>query len=724
MAYRKTWRGWPHEEPGYSLVIAGRVCDAYFRVSDNPDANDQRSISDQRDAWYGWTERVVVQRGGEYADDNESASEFRGGGERPDFARLLAGIRAGRLDGHLLWVWASNRLTRGDISLDVIAAECAAHGIVWVFNGQVLNPAHHGDLSTAEMQNMVDKQQPRKMREDVRRGKASSARQGRPNAVPLYGYRRVYQTDAGGRPVLVKGRPVIDHDEPAEPAISVVREIFSRIEAGDTLSAIRASLEDRRIPAPRFPRKCTSCGYRLGKEKRCPHGHEQDLCQWHVSAVRFIATNIGYLGKRIHHAESARLADRRRAVLDDVTAMWPAAVSEQQFRAVQRILSDASRVRWTSPNRGNSAGKPPAREYVLVPAARCAGCGAALGGHSEPNGDWYKCRTRGCVSVRADWLEAWAEDRLVSWLVLPEVRSRIFSTAEDADTRRAAAEAALADLHEELAEARELFEQRKMTPVAFSRYEMSTLAAIEAEQAKMADAPQYVLDMMHPDAADRWVALRAGSPHAARQLMAEVATIYVHPAATRGGGVTRGFDESRVEWHWKIGEDATAGPTREGCTERLAARRAALDAARERAAGLLRADPSQADAAIGRQAGCSYGTVGRIRRQLTEAGDITDPGYRTGANGKLYRSTGNGTAAAPRKNVSEGPVTRRPDHVTAKRARIAAALAEHPDWSHYRISQVLGVAHGTVESTCAETGGECGHGRTGQGSRRDLAPCS
>ena len=69
----------------------------------------------------------------------------------------------------------------------------------------------------------------------------------------------------------------------------------------------------------------------------------------------------------------------------------------------------------------------------------------------------------------------------------------------------------------------------------------------------------------------------------------------------------------------------------------LSARKKALTEARARAAAILTADPSLADAVVGRQAGCAYGTVGRIRRQLTEAGTITDPGYRTGHDGKQYR---------------------------------------------------------------------------------------
>ena len=154
--------------------------------------------------------------------------------------------------------------------------------------------------------------------------------------------------------------------------------------------------------------------------------------------------------------------------------------------------------------------------------------------------------------------------------------------------------------------------------------------------------------MFGVEVADKWAALKAGDMTAARRLMAEVATIYVRPAATRGGGASRGFDEDRVEWHWNIGSQASTPPARLDRAGGLTERKVALAAARDRAATLLAADPAQADAAIGRAAGCAYGTVGRIRAQLVRAGQITDPGYRTGVDGKRYQVTGNGKGGSPR----------------------------------------------------------------------------
>ena len=428
---RKTRRGWPGREPGYSLDIGGRISPAYFRVSDNPDTDEQKSVGEQQSEYDAWVPRAGVTRGARYADDDRSASEFADR-EREDFARLRGAIDAGQHDEQVLWFWSTSRQTRGDIPLDLLARASAAHGVVWSVNGRVLNPANDEDLSYAEMNNMVDKMQPRAMRKDVLRAKKAAATAGRPAGVPIYGYTRVYQTDAAGQPVLVKGRPVIIGDEPAEPAAQVVREIFDRVEALETLSGIAVSLETRRVPTPRRPRKCTTCGEKMRKTDGwyCTRGHDQDLFQWHPSAVRFIAMNEGYLGHRIFQAASGSPQDRRRAVLPGVQAKWPPMVTEEQFWRVQNILADHGRARWRGESGGGNTipgtGVRARKQYLLVPTARCDGCGGALGGHFEQGRDWYKCRVRGCTTIRADWLDGYAEDRLVSWLVLPEIRTRIW----------------------------------------------------------------------------------------------------------------------------------------------------------------------------------------------------------------------------------------------------------------------------------------------------------
>ena len=127
---------------------------------------------------------------------------------------------------------------------------------------------------------------------------------------------------------MVKGRPVMAGDEPVEPAASIVREIYDRLEASDTFMGIAIDLEARRVPCPRRPRKCTTCGEKMKKDDGwyCARGHaDQDMCQWHPSAVRFIAMNEGYTGRRIFQAASGSAEDRHAAILPGVEAKMAAA---------------------------------------------------------------------------------------------------------------------------------------------------------------------------------------------------------------------------------------------------------------------------------------------------------------------------------------------------------------------------------------------------------------
>jgi hypothetical protein len=184
----------------------------------------------------------------------------------------------------------------------------------------------------------------------------------------------------------------------------------------------------------------------------------------------------------------------------------------------------------------------------------------------------------------------------VSWLVLPDVRSQIWGSREADDARQAQALAELENLGAELAELRELNRARKISLTAFAEREQSVLAAIDRENAVLKADPGVRIDIFGPDAADKWVTLKADSPDAARQFLADAAIIYVNQAASRGGVRHRAPDDDRYEWHWKIGENVTVPRQRNGATERLRERRAALDEARRKAEELLLGDPTPATA--------------------------------------------------------------------------------------------------------------------------------
>lgn len=645
-------RWWCGDEPGSTLNIRGRESVGYFRVSLNPDEQEQHSINEQETEYGQWTPRVgVIASVENYADDDRSASGYATK-LREDFAQLRNDIAAGKHDGKLLWFWSTSRQTRGDIPLDTLAAESVMHGIVWVFSSNVCNPANSDDMMVAGINYIMDKALSDRIKKDVRRAKKAGAHAGRPAGVVLYGYKRNYQTDSTGQPVLIKGRPRILGDQPNEldendiaiagTSAWVVRLIFDRLEHGDSIAGIRAWLDEHRIPTPHRPVSCTTCGEKTivkGRAYGCPRGHEIDMCRWNSSTVRFIAMNPGYIGRRIFQADSWRPQDRRKAILDGVETMWPALITEEQFWTVQNVLAEAGRDRWRGGEPRGNPGHLGIDGYLLTKTARCANCGASMGGHFEKGQHWYKCGTRGCTTIRADWLDAYAEDRLVSWMVLPEVRTQIFGSREEDDERISGVRAKLAKMNGELEDTIRMGESGEMPPVMAARIGRSLADRIAEAEEEIRNVPAGKLyDMLGPDAADRWVALKTSNLPAARQLLASVASIYVHPAKRRGGVVNK-LDEDRAEWHWAVGPDASSTPTRKGYVETRADRVQALAAAREHAAELLTTDPTQPDSAIGAKAGCSYGTVKRIRGELVEAGTITEPGYRVSKDGSKSSAT-------------------------------------------------------------------------------------
>ncbi|HET9972006.1 MAG TPA: recombinase family protein, partial [Streptosporangiaceae bacterium] len=117
---RRNRRKWPGLEPGYTFAdeIAGLPAAGYFRVSSNPDDAEQKSVDDQESEFWPWAERSRVKcdrHRDVFPDDDRSASIYAFK-DRPAFIALREAIRAGRYK--IVWFWATNRQTRGDIPID------------------------------------------------------------------------------------------------------------------------------------------------------------------------------------------------------------------------------------------------------------------------------------------------------------------------------------------------------------------------------------------------------------------------------------------------------------------------------------------------------------------------------------------------------------------------------------------------------------------------------
>ena len=636
----RTRRGWPGDTPGHAIRaedLTGKPGAGYFRVSSNPDQTEQKSVGDQETEYWPWVERTGVESGpGDvFKDDDRSASTFAHR-QRENFGQLREAIAAGRYK--ILWFWATSRQTRGDVPLDVLADESAKHGVLWCINGQILNPASGDDHLFLTIHYIMDRQYSYRISKDARRGLKAIAYQGKPSGRISYGYRRIYDYK-----VLIKGKPkwlrdeanVFDgHGRPIEnsPAY-VVREIFDRIEARQPIGRIARDLEDRRIPTPRWPAKCRACGSKTqhgfdgdgqpiigddGRQVRvCPLGHGLYRYMWTPHAVLSIARNPVYIRKRIFQAESWRVKDRHAAILEDVVGQWPELVTEEQFWTVQQILSDPARLKWR-PGSGS--------KMLLTGVAHCGECGSRLYLHKDQNRGnvpYYVCAHRSHAAMRVDWLDAYVEDRIVSWLADPAVHSWLWGHQEDDTTVAKAARADIERLEYQIEECRINGEDPDADAVFWERRSRVLTGKLKEARA-LAQPPSLAPEltgMVGPDAADKWWKLRSENLPAAKHLIRAVADVRVHKGIRGGDRYHATMDPGRVSWAWLTGPD-------EG--HRVFGDH--VPRASELAEDAIRACPEEPDRELARRVNVTGRTVQLARRRLEDAGEI--PVIRRKGRGK------------------------------------------------------------------------------------------
>ena len=222
---------------------------------------------------------------------------------------------------------------------------------------------------------------------------------------------------------------------------------------------------------------------------------------------------------------------------------------------MQRILSDPARIRSRSRATGRRG------HHLLTAIAKCAVCGGAQSAHKlkASGGDSYlECKVKGCVAAREDWLDAYAEDVIVSWASREDVYTWLWRSRDQDSATAAAARGEAERLKLEIDKCRAMGEDPDADAVFWER-------RIRALKAKLAEAEtigqpallsKLLAGFVGPDATDKWVALPM---YVRRQIIAMVADIRLRKGK-RGGyrrnGVVLKFDPGRVQWTWLLGPDA------------------------------------------------------------------------------------------------------------------------------------------------------------------------
>ncbi|MFK5689557.1 recombinase family protein [Ornithinimicrobium sp. LYQ92] len=415
----------------------------YARVS--IDAHEGRSVSEQEAecrAWAtreGWDVTAVITETG-------SASRYASGGRaRTRWTDLTDAITSGQHD--ILLTWEASRATRQLAEYAELADLCTTHGVLWGYSGTVYDLATRDARFRTGLDALLSQDESARTSERVLRAVRARAAAGAPHGKLPYGYRREYDPTTGA---LLRQVP----DETTAP---IVREIYTRVLAGDACNTIAKDLTRRGVTPPRPPTSRT-----------------WPPQQWLQITVKRIATSPTYAAKRTH----------KGVIVGD--AQWAPLVDVESWERAFALLTDPSRLSRT----GDSTAR-----HLLTGIATCGECGAPLRRVKNRGTPSYSCMHSGCMRVTRSiaGTDAWVTDVLLE--LLTAHGPQLAAGADDPRPDVAAARADLQTLHDRL--------DGFVSAAADGQVSPATLATIEARlRPQIQAAERRVRQMLTPRALD------------------------------------------------------------------------------------------------------------------------------------------------------------------------------------------------------------------------------
>jgi site-specific DNA recombinase len=343
----------------------------YVRISD--DRTGQRAgVTRQTDDCLGLAERRGWQVVEVYEDNDLSAY---GGKPRPGYLRMLEDIKAGRLEGVV--VWHLDRLHRHPKELEEFFEVCDAAGVraLASVTGDVDLGSDDGRFHARILGAVARKESDDKSRR-IRRQREELARSGRAGG-------------GGTRPFGFEA----DRVTVREGEAWLIREAARRVLAGESLLGVCRDWQTWGVETP-------------------AGGH------WRSSTLKRMLISPRVAGLREH----------RGAVVAE--AEWPAIVEPDAYQRLRVILTDPARSKF----RGDGV-----RRYVLSGIAFCGLCGNRLYARPRGDGRrCYVCASGpnfgGCGKIRAlaDPLEEHVAEAMFAALDTP-LLTRAIRAQDDAD---------------------------------------------------------------------------------------------------------------------------------------------------------------------------------------------------------------------------------------------------------------------------------------------------
>lgn len=347
--------------------------DFYGRKSSK---DEGRSVASQEKDYLADCEEQGLEVGRKFSDPERSASRYATR-TRPDYAELLAHIRAGQCE--LLCLWESSRGSRDLGEWVTFLDLCRKQGVLIrvISHARTYDVRVRRDWRTLADDGVDSDDESQKISERTTRGKRDAAAEGRPVGRRGFGWVRVY--DQHGK---------VTTQTPDPKTGPVAAEIITRIAAGELAGRVADDLNARGVSAA-------------------------EGGVWTDRQVRQVAINPTYGGFRVHRGQVTGKGTWEPLV--DI-AVW-----------------ERARARMTAhPTTGTSH-----VSHWLSGAITCGLCGGNLRSSPRKIGDAYQCRDCFKVSASARGLEPVVEEHILGRLRRADAAALFVPAADDSEVRAA-----------------------------------------------------------------------------------------------------------------------------------------------------------------------------------------------------------------------------------------------------------------------------------------------
>jgi site-specific DNA recombinase len=436
--------------------------------------------------------------------DNDRGASRYSTKDRPQYKKLAKILKP----GDVLVTWEASRAQRDLAPYVALRDLCSERQVLWSYSGRTYD-LNEGDARfSTGLDALLAEREAEQIRERVLRGKRAAALAGRPGGRPAWGYRRQINPVTGATDAWVI-------DEEAEP---LVREIFERVLAGESLWAITRDFTKRDIKPPQLQRNARK--------------------DWKPQSLRVTISSPTYAGLRTHQG---------KPILDDagnrVLGNWDPYITDAQHERLRAIFSDPARR--TTTHRGREP------RHLLTGIARCGGCGAGMRFTDPPSGraraGRYLCEKRACVGRRADAVDLLVINTIVNRLSRPDFMKLFAEAGNDAVTK-ALEEADT--LRKRLAGFVDQAADGKISPASLATIEAKLQPQIDTAEAKARAAitSPLVAKLAGPDAREKWEAFTVKDR---RTVVASLLNVTINKLKH---GTTRRFDPLDVDITWKTSQ--------------------------------------------------------------------------------------------------------------------------------------------------------------------------